>query len=112
MVSSGGLPPVPAYHPTHGHHPKFKKKGNAPANLLPIRQLENEPQEPPEETEGETYHEEPEQPPSDPRAHLEALFKKDGCPECGSLNVRNNGTTGAGTPRKRCNDCGKSWAAK
>ena len=112
MVSSGGLPPVPAYHPTHGHHPKFKKKGNAPANLLPIRQLENEPQEPPEETEGETYHEEPEQPPSDPRAQLEALFKKDGCPECGSLNVRNNGTTGAGTPRKRCNDCGKSWAAK
>ena len=116
---------VPHLHPTHGHY-QVKENEQPPANLQPLhfheltipyvmnqekKRLKPPTEAPPAMVQPELQKVE-EQPPSDPRAHLEALFKKDGCPECGSLNVRNNGTTGAGTPRKRCNDCGKSWAAK
>lgn len=31
------------------------------------------------------------------------------CPECGSDNTSPHGKTRAGTPRKRCTDCGKTW---
>lgn len=34
------------------------------------------------------------------------------CPNCGSENVRTNGTTSSGTPRYRCKDCDKAWTIK
>lgn len=38
-VVSGAAEDTLAIHPTHGDYSIFKKKGNAPMNLLPIRQL-------------------------------------------------------------------------
>jgi hypothetical protein len=32
------------------------------------------------------------------------------CPKCDSINIKNNGKTSAGKPRKRCNDCGVTWS--
>ena len=36
---SGSVRDMAALHPTHGHHSHYKKVGNAPQNLLEIRQL-------------------------------------------------------------------------
>lgn len=45
---------------------------------------------------------------------LERVFNLDTdtehCPKCDSINVKNNGKTSAGKPRKRCNDCGVTWS--
>jgi hypothetical protein len=38
-ILTGAIPTAIAIHPTHGSYQKFKKKGNAPLNLLPIKQL-------------------------------------------------------------------------
>jgi hypothetical protein len=35
----GSIAPSIAMHPTHGHYPTFKKKGNPPKNLMQIKQL-------------------------------------------------------------------------
>ena len=39
---SGSVRDMPALHPTHGHHSHYKKVGNAPKNLLEIRQIHGE----------------------------------------------------------------------
>lgn len=36
---AGNIPETSAKHPTHGDYSQFKKKGNAPQNLLPINQI-------------------------------------------------------------------------
>jgi hypothetical protein len=108
LISSGGLPPIPAIHPTHGQYPKFKKVGNPPQNLLPIRQIEvvSAPHTPAHCAETKPLQDEV---CTDAHAHDEPDKI---CPRCHSASVRPNGGTTAGTPRYRCNDCGKSWSVK
>lgn len=36
----------------------------------------------------------------------------DNCPGCESTHISPHGKTRAGTPRQRCNDCGKTWTIK
>ncbi len=40
VVISGSNPHTIAQHPTHSHHPQYRKKGNAPANLIQPRFLD------------------------------------------------------------------------
>lgn len=47
-VVSGSVPEQAAIHPTHGHHTKFRKNGNAPSGLLPINHISALPESSPE----------------------------------------------------------------
>lgn len=41
------------------------------------------------------------------QTHSEPSFS---CPNCGSTDIKGNGTTGNGKQRLRCKSCGKSWS--
>ena len=121
-VVSGSNPIQLALHPTHNSYQQFKKKGNPPLNLIPINQLPL------------SIGTNPLAPPPVATAHNpkplplwektpDTLYQGDDlkqcspfntdtehCPQCQSINIKNNGTTSGGKLRKRCNDCGKSWS--
>lgn len=92
MVSSGGLPPQPAAHPTHGQYQQFKKKGNPPQGLLPIRTAAPESQVISLEKAWEL-----------PPASSPADTVTD-CPYCGCDRTHKHGGN-----RRKCLDCGKTW---
>jgi len=48
----------------------------------------------------------------DPRQVLENCLAIETCPHCASTKIVGHGATAAGTPRKRCSDCGKTWTTE
>lgn len=125
---SGSVRDTPAIHPTHHQYKQFKIKGNEPQNLLPIRALPYRLNDNFQETQGHIELQKSDTPskvdtdqkqwlesmllldiqPSDTWTHPEIKATQN-CPECHSINIKGNGHTTTGKPRKRCKNCGKSW---
>jgi len=123
----------PYIHPTHGHHRQVKK-GNPPANLQPL--VSAPLTVPLAEGVSVLIGSTPDQHGVDDRERLELLYRQPStpdqhdqpgvddrsrgvppkgdntdqhCPRCNSAQTVQHSTTKAGTPRRRCKECGKTW---
>lgn len=120
-VVFGSVPETLAPHPTHGGYTKYRKKGNAPQGLLPVRQLPltlinqgkvsdqiiNVPvwatnTNTPTLSAGVVF--EP------PTRHTNTPPTRVFCPNCSSRDVVSWGKTNAGAKRYKCKGCGKTFA--
>lgn len=111
VIKMGGIL-TPAIHPTHGHHMKFKKKGNAPRNLLPINQIEQQ-QRNTEPTTDTTQQQRLERMYSLPCADTATDTQPQkhalqACPHCGATDTKKNGYY-KGMQRHQCKSCGGTW---
>jgi energy-coupling factor transporter ATP-binding protein EcfA2 len=122
-VVSGSIPINLALHPTHSSYQKFKKHGNPPLNLLPIKQLplqigieKHQYQHPHTPTSTYNYHtvdtvrDVGDQQHQQIIQNLDNLYDvdynplPDNCPHCESLNI-----ISWGSGRKKCNNCNKTF---
>lgn len=120
-VVFGSVPPQIAKHPTHSGYAKYRKNGNPPQGLLPIRQLPltliNQGKGEPEIMDVPVWHHTPHATTHALNPGSDAVWSATAhtathvfCPSCSSRDVKIHGSTSNGKKRYKCKACGKTFS--
>lgn len=120
-VVFGSVPETLAPHPTHGNYTKYRKKGNPPQNLLPVRQLPltliNQVRSEPQIIDVSVWHHTPHATTHALNSCSDAVWSATPhtatqvfCPSCSSRDVKIHGSTSNGKKRYKCKACGKTFS--